>query len=216
MRTALRATALVFVSAGLLFAGCGEEPAAPEPQDPRDPNGTDIPIDVTDPDALLASWARALEARDLPVYSALLAVPGDRGADDPGFVFDYQMDEIDCFPWAPCPRWDRSVELAIAGNMFSPGFQGGAPPVQSISVTYDVLWNGQSVDVTGAAAEELVVDAVITVRNDPENAWTADTRLAFRVASDSGGHLRIGYQKELPKLTGRVGKLWGEIKELYR
>lgn len=203
--------AMVFV------AGCGDETAAPPDPDPRDPNGTGIALDVTDPDALLQSHARAFEEMDLPVYRALLATPGDHGLDDPGFRFYILGTDASDFPWLPNAWWAHSDELAIIAHMFDPAFQGANPPVQSIEFRYTVLDRGTAVDPAGIEVAMLTVDAVITVLVGPADGWRADTRLIFEMGKDTRGHLRIRSIREVGKLSPlRVEQsTWGQIKGLY-
>jgi hypothetical protein len=191
----------------LLAAGCGEEADSPSGPDPVEGQG--IPIQLVDPDQVIASVAMAWEHRDSAAMSALLA---------PDFRFYIRDDEATEFPWLPQAFWDLATELGFAGNMFDPDFTGANPPVQSIEFQFQVLDGSQPQPGT----YERKLDAVITVLTGPADGWRADTRFDLVIREQPDGFLRLSEMREIPSFArrgesgGAESSSWGAVKNLYR
>jgi hypothetical protein len=167
-----------------------------------------IPVELTDPPAVVRSLAQAWEEKNGYALGALLA---------PDFAFFIRGDQAHYFPWLTGPSWDRDTELGFAANMFDPAFVGAVPPVQSIQ--FDHLLLASSLVAPGE--HELTTDAVVTVLTGPGNGWSADTRFVFRISEQPDGFLRVREMREVWRLEpGRAGASaptsWAVVKDLYR
>jgi hypothetical protein len=195
-------------------AGCGEDGGGPADPDGDQQQG--IPTDLTDPAAVLDSHAQALEQKDLDAYVALLEPePAGRSA-EPGFRF-YPLDtDADDFPWMTGDSWGVADESRFIGNMFDPEFAGEQPPVESISMDFQIL---SQREVT-PGEQEISITALFIVLTGPDQGFAVDTKFIFLLAEQADGFYRIREIRELPRQK-RIGfaaleaTSWARVKGLY-
>lgn len=203
-----RAGTWFVAAAALMLAGCGSDGTTePEPEDPGLVDG--IQTNQTDPAAVPATWAQALEEGSLEAVTRLLS---------PDFEYFIRDDDADQFPWLPPGTgWTHDVEMNILGNMMDPDFISPETqnPVLEIHMQLDVT---SSQDLGDGAIE-------LTTNMDAVVVWAAGTgastngRLTIVLVPDDKGFYRIRSQRELPpfsRLLRVESDSWGGIKSLYR
>ena len=195
--------ALQVLSLGMLMgmAACSDDDSDKIIEPPIE----EIPTDLTDPAAVIASHEKALAQRDHAAYAALL---------DDDFEFVPLERDAEDFPWLQGDSWAKAEELEIIGNMFNPEFDGRENPVDAIDAALTVLSqqtlpNGR-IELTTTMQGEVLTDA--------NHGWSFDTRVVFELVSREG-FLRIVKITEVDAvLAGRSVEesSWGSIKGLYR
>jgi hypothetical protein len=170
------------------------------------------PSRYSDPTALIAAHAAALNNRDLEDYTSLL---------DESFQYFPQSQDLFDFPWMTGDSWGRTDEVGMIRHMFDPNFQPSsyyAGSVDAIHATLQVLT--VQPDSTGGGAY-VMTHASMQVLYDASSGAAADVRFRFRLVPHDG-YLFISEIHELPLHVSappgmRVeAQSWGGIKSLYR
>ena len=199
---------LVSASLAVALSGCGGETVTganrPEP----------LVANLTDPAAVVSTFAASLERRDIDVYSALLdpAPVGDPNS------FRYYPALTD-FPWLP-DSWDRDTELNRIAHLCDRTFVSEVTReiVDRIDIDADVL------SVEELATSELAVRSTYRA----EVLWAAargasvDVELEFHLARDRDGFLRIrSIYETLPSgrssgdEPGIAAMSWTQLKQMF-
>jgi hypothetical protein len=183
------ATVLLGLFAALLILpGC---PLSPDDDGGTPPDDTGIPARDT-PEGTVAYYAFVWEKRLINEYEAVLH-------DD--YEYFVRDDDADQFPWLPPGQgWSRTTELAIAANMFNPGFISDETQnaVQEIDMALTITSQRGLTSPAGAVEVTTSVDAQVL--------WAAGTgastngRFTFVLVPDPDEPqlFQIFSQKELP------------------
>jgi hypothetical protein len=180
--------------------GCGEDSA------PSMVDVAPIPTDVITPQAVIASYERALTELNLDAVIALLDPPTTDPSEEARFRYRDDFDP----PWIHGPHWSYEVEVSILANMMDSDFDGDVPPVTSIEADFDVLR-----ETGGCDRPTLFADALIRVLVGPDTGWTSVTSFQFRMVRDAGGFLRIRDVWEWWRPSG-TAETWTRINQRYR
>ena len=170
------------------FTACSED----NPADDGDDTGTigGIATKHTDPAELLDAYARAISAKNLEAYKALLVQPGDNA---PPFEFCPRPEDPPDFPWLEGDCRDYETEIAIMANMFDTDFSPEwGRPVLSIQMGIDIM---SSTD-QGEGKFRVDCTATFLVLVGPDDGFFSDTRFLFDLFP-VGGYLRIQRIEEI-------------------
>lgn len=175
----------------LVLPGC---PLSPDEGGNKPPDDGRLP-DRTDVASTIDYYAFVWKNRLITEYEQVLH-------DD--YEYFIRDDDADQFPWLPPGQgWSRTTELAIAANMFNPGFvsEETQNPVQEITMTLDVTSQRDLSQPAGAIEVTTNVDAVVL--------WSAGTgastngRFTFVLVPDPDEPTKyqIYSQRELPPFS---------------
>ena len=178
----------------LHLGGCIE----PTPDETSDDDPNVIETNLSDPFALLDSFEKAFNTRNLEAYAALLDAefmhyPLERDAED--------------FPWLQGDSWDKATELEELAILFDPSYSGPPHPLFREECALTAL---TAVNM-GESGIELTCTAQARVLTPQNDVWSFDSRLLFTLINRDG-FWRIWKLTELDT-AGNVGNNLRELSE---
>ena len=193
------------VAVGVLGVGCNDDAPFGVSQSPPEQE----PAGYTDPAALLAAHAKALEQKDYALYEKLLHSDFE--------YFPPSEDLID-FPWMQGETsWNRVEELQMISHLFDDNFTPADPQACGTvdTIALQITIQGQQTLPDGTRV--ISSGAVGTVMFTSGSGARSDVRLEFRLVTAADGYLRIRSIRELPPYQRATdGSTWARIKSCYR
>ena len=174
------------------LGGCFE----PAPDDSGDEDSNFIETNLTDPHAVLDSFEKAFNTKNLEAYAALL---------DEEFLYCPLEEDAEDFPWLAGDCWDKATELEGISMLFDPSYAGPPHPLfgDECAVTELQTRNLSEVQI------ELTCTAQGRVFSTANDGWSFDSRVIFTLVN-RGGFWRIWRLTEIDT-AGNVGGSPGGI-----